>query len=37
MKPFDPDPHCFTSDCKHMLTTGMLQVDRIKIGEECST
>ena len=36
-KPSDKDPHCFHSDIKYTLVTGMLLVNRIKIGEECST
>ena len=27
----------FLSDCQHMLISGILQINRIKIGEECST
>ena len=36
-KPSDQDLHFFFSACKYMLITGMLQVIKIKIGEECST
>ena len=33
MKPTDQDQHCFPIyDRKYMLTTGMLQIDRIKMG-----
>ena len=31
-------PHCWGSHvAAHMITTGMLQENRIKIGEECGT
>ena len=32
----DQDPHCFPLGLKYMLITAMLQINRIKIAEECS-
>ena len=34
MKPSDLDPHCFHFACKYMLITGMLEVNKIKIGKK---
>ena len=36
MKPSDQDHTVFLSTYKYMLITGMLQFNRIKIGEECT-